>query len=84
MIEELRLTSFRGFRDFALKCSEFTTLVGVNSSGKTSILQAVQFLYDLVIFAFGNREEPDFTSPQWSSNPSSQIQRLSFGDPDAL
>ena len=84
MIEELRLTSFKGFRDFDLKCSAFTTLVGVNSSGKTSILQAVQFLYDLVIFAFGNREEPNFANPQWSSNPNSQIQRLSFGDPDAL
>jgi len=84
IIEKLVLTSFKGFKDFTVKCSEFTTLVGLNNSGKTSILQAVQLLHDIFVYAFGNQERPDFSNPQWRSNPSLGIRRISFGDPDAI
>lgn len=84
IIEELKLTLFKGFREFTLACSPFTCLVGLNSQGKTSILQAIRLLHDIITFAFGNRDQPDFANPQWRSNPSQVINRLAFGDPDAI
>ncbi|MBE9475274.1 MAG: AAA family ATPase [Chloroflexi bacterium] len=88
-IEKIHLISFKGFRDFTLKCSPFTTLVGLNSSGKTSILQALQLAFDICVLAFGGHARhdilrPDFSGPQWESDPSYGVNRLSFGDPDAL
>ncbi len=88
-IEKLHLISFKGFKDFTLKCSPFTTLVGLNSSGKTSILQALQLTFDICVHTFGGyaRQDllrPDFGNPQWESDPSYGVNRLSFGDPDAL
>jgi len=83
-IEELKLSLFKGFRDFTLECSPFTCLVGLNSKGKTSVLQAVLLLHDLLVFAFGGKERPDFSSPRWQHNPSHGLNRLSFGDPDAI
>lgn len=84
IIEEIQLTSFKGFRNFTLNCSLFTNLVGLNSNGKTSILQAIQLLYDIFLFTFGNKEQPDFASVRWDANPSEAINRISFGDPDAI
>jgi len=92
-IKELHLISFKGFRDFKLECSQFTTLVGMNSSGKTSILQAIQLVHDLVKYAFGGYENPDVQRPSfinilWSSDHrfknSGVIERQNSGDPDAL
>ena len=48
MIEQLHLQNFKGFKDFTLECSNFVTLVGGNSSGKTTILQAIKFLHDVI------------------------------------
>jgi energy-coupling factor transporter ATP-binding protein EcfA2 len=84
IIEELHLASFKGFRDFTTQNSLFTNLVGLNSNGKTSILQAIQLLYDIFLFTFGNKEQPDFASVRWDANPSEAINRISFGDPDAI
>lgn len=92
-IKELHLISFKGFRDFRLECSQFTTLVGMNSSGKTSILQAIQLVHDLTKFAFGGYENRDIQRPSfvnilWSSDyrfkNSGVIERQNSGDPDAL
>jgi len=94
LIEELHLISFKGFNDFKLKCLQFTTLVGMNSSGKTSILQAIQFVHDAFKFTFGGYsnsdiQRPDFTRPHWSTaefgyGPQQMINRINSGDPDAL
>ena len=84
IVEKIVLASFKGFKDFSAECSEFTTLVGLNNSGKTSILQAVQLLYDIFAHAFAFKERPNFGPPQWAANPSQQINRISFGDPDAI
>ena len=62
-IEELKLTLFKGFREFTLACSPFTCLVGLNSQGKTSILQAIRLLHDIITFAFRNGDQPDFAKP---------------------
>jgi energy-coupling factor transporter ATP-binding protein EcfA2 len=95
LIEELHLISFKGFNDFKLKCSQFTTLVGMNSSGKTSILQSIQLIHEFFRYAFGGYSNPDLERPnfidniRWSYNaeyqsPSKIIDRLNSGDPDAL
>lgn len=91
-IKELHLISFKGFKDFKLECSQFTTLVGMNSSGKTSILQAIQLVHDLVKYAFGgfrnpNIQRPEFDNIQWISSSlknSGIVERQNSGDPDAL
>ncbi|MFN6566170.1 AAA family ATPase [Dendronalium sp. ChiSLP03b] len=92
-IEELHLISFKGFKDFKLKCSQFTTLVGMNSSGKTSILQAIQLVHDIFKYVFGGYDNSDIQRPNfikllWSSDyrfkSSGVIERQNSGDPDAL
>ncbi|MEH1941425.1 MAG: AAA family ATPase [Nostoc sp.] len=92
-IEELHLISYKGFNDFKLKCSQFTTLVGMNSSGKTSILQAIQLVHDIYKYVFGGYDNsdiqrPNFIQPLWSSDyrfkSSGVIERQNSGDPDAL
>lgn len=83
-IERLQLTSFKGFSDFTVSLGQVATLVGLNSAGKTSVLQAVKLVHDIVVFAFGGGDRPDFSAPQWTANPSSAIQRVSYADPDAV
>ena len=93
-IEELHLISFKGFRDFKLKCSQFTTLTGMNSDGKTSILQAIQLIHDFFRYVFGGHsntdiKRPNFTNIKWSYNfgdvvRTQIIHRINSGDPDAL
>ena len=83
-LEELKLVSFKGFSEFRVPLTQFTCLVGPNNGGKTSILHAVQLLFDILRFAFGNRTQPDFANIQWQSNPTQVLQRLTFGDPDAI
>ncbi|MCH9040487.1 MAG: AAA family ATPase, partial [Chloroflexi bacterium] len=80
-IEEVYLASFRGFRNFHLKCSPITVMVGVNSGGKTSVLQAIHFLHDIFRFAFGNGEAAEFSAIQWVADPTAQNQRINSGDP---
>ncbi len=72
---------------------QLTTLVGMNSSGKTSILQAIQLVHDVCKYVFGGYENPDiqrpsFINPQWSNHytfkSSGIIERQNSGDPDAL
>jgi len=53
LIKGLHLTSFKGFSDFEVDFSPFTTLVGPNSGGKTSILRAVQLAFDFFALSFG-------------------------------
>lgn len=56
MIKRLRITRFKALREFVAEFEPFHVLVGANSSGKTSVLQAIHFatalaqsrkLYDL-------------------------------------
>lgn len=85
MLEELRLSSFKGFREFSVPCSQFTCLVGLNSRGKTSVLQAISLLHDILRFAiYTYNQSADFTNPQWASNPERAINRLNYADPDAI
>lgn len=40
----LYISNFKSLRDFELKFSKFTCLIGLNSSGKSTILQAIDFI----------------------------------------
>ena len=45
MLKALKLTGYRGFKDFELaELKHVNLLVGKNNCGKTSILEAVEFL----------------------------------------
>lgn len=83
-IEKVHVSWFKGFKDFELICLPFTSLVGPNNSGKTSILQAIQLFHNIFIYSLGNGNTPNLTNFQESSDPSSQITKVSFGDPDAI
>ncbi|MFH0825242.1 MAG: AAA family ATPase [Pseudomonadota bacterium] len=44
MITKLYIDNFKSLSDFSLTCSRLTGLIGVNNSGKSTILQALDFL----------------------------------------
>jgi predicted ATPase len=86
MLEELQLKLFKGFREFSMPCRQFTCLVGLNNCGKTSVLQAISLLHDILRFAiYGNSQVAVNTNPpQWEANPEQALNRLNFADPDAI
>jgi energy-coupling factor transporter ATP-binding protein EcfA2 len=43
MLEELRIQRFKNINDISMKLDKINVLVGANNSGKSSILQALQF-----------------------------------------
>jgi len=46
MLQSLKIEGFRGFQNFEMaNLGRINLLVGKNNSGKTSILEAIQFLY---------------------------------------
>ncbi|CCI18179.1 conserved hypothetical protein [Microcystis aeruginosa PCC 9807] len=46
MLQSLKIEGFRGFQNFEMtNLGQINLLVGKNNSGKTSILEAIQFLY---------------------------------------
>ncbi|MDM8549546.1 ATP-binding protein [Desulfobacterales bacterium HSG2] len=44
MITEIYIDNFKSLVDFRLPCHSLTCIIGINNSGKTSILQAIDFL----------------------------------------
>lgn len=48
MLRELKIESFKSYRDQAVPVGPLTVLVGPNGSGKTSVLQGIEFLGALV------------------------------------
>lgn len=44
MIETISLRNYRGHADTTIRCERFTTLVGENACGKTSVLRAVEWV----------------------------------------
>lgn len=83
-LEELHLRLFRGFTDFRLACSQVTVLVGPNSCGKTTILQAVKFLHDILADCIDKIISCPAQPAAWSKDPQAAIHRLNPSDPDAF
>ena len=69
LIDQIRISGFRGLKDFKMPLKRTTVLIGVNNVGKTSILKALQL-------ALGNRsflEHDDFYRSQDGLNISDTI-----------
>ena len=47
-LDRLLIDNFKSLNDFKLDFSEFTCLIGLNSSGKSTILQAIDFISQLM------------------------------------
>jgi len=84
MIKEINLTQFKGFRDFKVALKPFTNLVGLNSRGKTSVLQAIQLVHELLRFTFNQASGTDFSSIRWTTGPQEVLARYSPNDPTAV
>src|SRR5438067_10316841 len=48
MISEVRFRNFKGLRSVDVELGRLTVLVGPNASGKTSVLQGIEYLSDLL------------------------------------
>ncbi len=62
LLEEIKLENFRGFQNYTLPLKQFSVLIGKNSSGKTSLLQAIQLVYDSIRLLFGGGEQANFAN----------------------
>ncbi len=83
-LEEVILHNFKGFTDYTLKLKQFNVLIGENSSGKTSLLQAIQLVYDSIQFLFGAGEHPRFTGINWYINLEQPISRLGLSNTNLI
>ena len=83
-LEELVIHNFRGFKDYTLKLEPFTVLIGENNSGKTSVLQAIQLVYESIQVLFGGGEHPIFTGINWQVNLEQPISRLGLSNTELI
>jgi energy-coupling factor transporter ATP-binding protein EcfA2 len=83
-LEELVIHNFRGFKDYTLKLKPFNVLIGENNSGKTSLLQAIQLVYESIQVLFGEGEHPRFTDINWQVNSAQTISRLGLSDTELI
>ncbi|MEN8214888.1 MAG: AAA family ATPase [Pseudomonadota bacterium] len=54
MIKEFYIDNFKSLVDFRIQMTKFTSLIGLNGSGKSTILQAIDFISQL---AHGNLDD---------------------------
>ncbi len=54
-IKSIRLRNFRQFQDFKIYCRAANILVGPNNAGKSTCLDALRFLVDVMRFSRSNR-----------------------------
>lgn len=80
-LSQINIRRFRGFKDFTVNVAQFTNFVGQNSRGKTTILQAIQFVFDTVDKARLNSNNYA-TCLQFDS--SEEITRLTLTDRQAV
>ncbi|RDE49750.1 MAG: ATP-binding cassette domain-containing protein [Candidatus Accumulibacter meliphilus] len=48
MIERISVSNFKSLAKFTLRCSKFNCLVGMNGAGKSTVLQAIDFIAQLM------------------------------------
>ena len=78
MLEEVRIQNFKSLKDCRVKLGDFQVLVGVNGSGKSSFLQALDVLGKVVAYqerfdayfesSFKYRGAPEEASIRWELN----------------
>lgn len=82
-LKTVTLDHFWGFpKTFTLNFGEFTTLVGPNNGGKTTILRAIKFAIDVFRLYFGDGEEPAYNNlaGNWHTDLSKVCNRLGVPD----
>jgi AAA15 family ATPase/GTPase len=62
MIREFYIDNFKSLVDFHVQLDKFTCLIGLNGSGKSTILQAIDFITQLVK---GNIENEWLETREW-------------------
>ena len=80
-ISQIKIRRFRGFKDFTVDVAQFTNFVGQNSRGKTTILQAIQFVFDTVNRA---RLNQNTRTTHLEFDSSQEIARLTLTDRQAV
>jgi ABC-type transport system involved in cytochrome c biogenesis ATPase subunit len=80
-LSQVKIRRFRGFRDFTVNVAQFTNFVGQNSRGKTTILQAIKFVFDTVDRA---RLSSNTNASHLQFDSSSEILRLTLTDRQAV
>jgi len=83
-LEELVIHNFRGFTDYTLKLNPFTVLIGENNSCKTSVLQAIQLVYESIQVLFGGGEQPRFAGINWQVNLEQPISHLGLSNTELI
>ncbi len=83
-LEELVIHNFRGFKDYTLKLKPFTVLIGENNSGKTSVLQAIQLVYESIQVLFGGGEHPRFTGINWQVDLTQPLSHFGLSDTELI
>jgi len=56
MIDSIRLNNFKSHADTEISFSRLTALVGLNSSGKTTVLQAIHYMSQLISMTDGTMD----------------------------
>jgi AAA domain, putative AbiEii toxin, Type IV TA system len=56
VLRRVRLLRFRGFSEFVAELGPSTAMIGRNSSGKTSVLQAIRLAYDATQLALDSED----------------------------
>lgn len=49
MIEQVEISGFRLLKDFSAEFSDLNVVIGANASGKSTVIQALQFVRDLML-----------------------------------
>lgn len=80
-LSQIQIRRFRGFRDFTVNVGQFTNFVGQNSRGKTTILQAIKFVFDTVDRA---RLSSNNSANYLQFDSSLEIMRLTLTDRQAV
>lgn len=64
MLEKIRLKNFRCFEDFTIEFDKFNVIVGKNNSGKSTIIDALKLISNVVRYApYRNRDLEDRDIP---------------------
>src|SRR5437867_1779353 len=82
LLRQVKLTNFCGVQSCAADVGQFTTLVGPNNGGKTTLLRAIEFALTAFRMYFGDGDEAQYNqlSGNWHVALTSVATRLGVQD----
>lgn len=80
MLARIEIDGFKSFENFKLDLSPFTAIVGPNASGKSNLLEAIQFLSNIVREGVEDaaRDIRGVPSELFRRTPGRRVRRMSF------